>query len=115
AHNIAEAAVLPLVSPESWDYPLSTDYVFKETAAHRDRLIPFCSIDPRTVLLGSYEAKRDLLKRYQDAGARGFGEHKPGVPMDDPRNLELFRAAAEVGLPVLFHLDNVRNTDAPGL
>lgn len=114
-HNIAEAAVLPLINPESWDHPLTTDYVLKETTAHRDRLVPFCSIDPRTVNLGTYEAKRDLLARYRDAGARGFGEHKAGLAMDDARNIELFRACAEVGLPVLFHLDTVRNTDAPGL
>ncbi|MEX2015870.1 MAG: amidohydrolase family protein [Candidatus Hydrogenedentales bacterium] len=110
-HNVAEAVVLPLINPEAWDHPLTTDYVLKETAAHRDRLVPFCSIDPRTVDLD----KRDLLARYRDAGARGFGEHKAGVAMDDAHNIELFRACAEVGLPILFHLDNVRNTDAPGL
>lgn len=113
--DIAQAAVLPLISPESWDHPLSTDYVLKQTAAHRDRLIPFCSIDPRTINLGNYKIKRDLLKKYQDAGAKGFGEHKPGVAIDDSRNMELFKACAEVGFPMLFHLDNSRNTDKPGL
>lgn len=115
ATGIAQAAVLPLISPESWDHPISTDYVLKETAAHRDRLIPWCSIDPRTINLGSYELKVDLLKRYVEAGAKGFGEHKVGIPIDDPRNIEVFSACAEVGLPILFHLDTHRNTDAPGL
>ena len=55
------------------------------------------------------------MRRYIDAGARGFGEHKPGVPFDDPRNLRVFAACQEVGLPVLFHLDSQRNTDRPGL
>src|SRR5690606_1846484 len=59
--------------------------------------------------------KRDLLRRYKDAGARGFGEHKTGVDIDDPRNLDLFHSCAELGLPVLFHLDNQRNMDKPGL
>ncbi|MFP6582319.1 MAG: amidohydrolase family protein [Candidatus Hydrogenedentota bacterium] len=113
--DIAQAAVLPLISPESWDHPISTDYVLKHTKAHRDRLIPFCSIDPRTINLGNYKIKLDLLKKYQDAGAKGFGEHKPGVAIDDSRNMELFKACAEVGFPVLFHLDNSRNTDKPGL
>lgn len=112
--GISHAAVLPLTSPESWFYPISSGYVLKETAAHRDRLIPFCHIDPRTVNL-NYGAKRDLLMRYRDAGARGFGEHKVGMPIDDPRNMEIFRACAEAGLPVLFHLDTMRNTDTPGL
>ena len=57
----------------------------------------------------------DMLKRYIDAGAKGFGEHKPGIAFDDPRNLNLFAACAEAKLPVLFHLDNQRNTDQPGL
>ncbi len=115
AEGIAQAAVLPIDSPESWFFPITTDYVLKETKDHRDRLIPFCHVDPRTLNLGSYDAKRDLLLRYRDAGARGFGEHKVGMPIDDPRNLQIFRACAEAGLPVLFHLDNMRNSDAPGL
>lgn len=114
AHEIAQAVVLPLINPESWDHPLTTDYVLDQTKPHRDRLIPFCSIDPRTINL-SAQGKRDLLRKYQDAGCKGFGEHKPGVAMDDPRNLEIYQACAEVGFPVLFHLDNSRNTDAPGL
>lgn len=113
-HDIAQAVVLPLVNPESWDHPLTTDFVLKETMPHRDRLIPFCSVDPRTISL-SAQGKRDILRKYQDAGCKGFGEHKCGIPMDDPRNLEVFQACAEVGFPVLFHLDNSRNTDTPGL
>ena len=113
-HEIAQAVVLPLVNPESWDHPISTDYVLRETKPHRDRLIPFCAIDPRVVMLGA-QAKRDQMKKYQDAGCKGFGEHKPGVEMADPRNIELFQACADVGFPMLFHLDNIRNTDKPGL
>lgn len=115
ASNIEQAVVLPLVNPESWFYPITTAHVLKETRPHRDRLIPFCSIDPRTLNLSDAGAKRDLLRRYKDEGARGLGESKPGVAVDDPRNLELFAVAAEVGLPVLFHLDNSRNFDEPGL
>lgn len=113
-HEIAQAVVLPLVNPESWDYPITTDYVLRETKPHRDRLIPFCAIDPRAIMLGA-QAKRDQLKKYQDAGCKGFGEHKPGVDMADPRNIELFQACADVGFPMLFHLDNSRNMDQPGL
>jgi len=113
--KIGRAVVLPLVSPEAWDYPISTDYVLSQTADFRDRLIPFCSIDPRTVMLSQYAQKVEMLTKYRDAGAKGFGEHKCGIAIDDPRNLDLFRACGEVGLPVLFHLDNVRNFDKPGL
>ncbi|HEX7375501.1 MAG TPA: amidohydrolase family protein [Pirellulales bacterium] len=115
AHDVTQAIVLPLISPESSSYPLTSDFVLAETAPHRDRLVPFCSIDPRTSFNGGKKGLVEMLKRYIDAGAKGFGEHKPGVRMDSPQNLTLFAACAEVKLPVLFHLDNQRNIDAPGL
>jgi predicted TIM-barrel fold metal-dependent hydrolase len=115
AHQIAQAVVLPLVSPESSSYLLTTDFVLAETKPHRDRLIPFCSIDPRTSYNGGHKGLLTMLQKYIDAGAKGFGEHKPGVEFDDPRNMAVFAACGEVGLPVLFHLDNQRNMDQPGL
>ncbi len=117
AHEIARAAVLPLVSPEAFWYPVSTEYVLRETQPHRDRLTPFCAIDPRT--LGTHlPEKKDvvgILKRYHDAGALGLGEHKPKLPIDDPLSMRLYEACSEVKLPVLFHLDNFANMDTPGL
>lgn len=115
AHSIAQAVVLPLVSPEASSYPLSTDFVLAETKPFRERLIPFCSIDPRTSFTGGKQGLIDMLKRYVAAGAKGFGEHKPGVAIEDARNMKLYEACSEVGLPVLFHLDNERNLDKPGL
>lgn len=115
AHDIAQAVVLPLVNPEASSFPLTSDFVLSQTAPYRDRLIPFCSIDPRTSISGGGSALVEMLRRYAEAGAKGFGEHKPGLPIDDPRNHALYAACAEVGLPLLFHLDEQRNTDQPGL
>ena len=39
-----------------------------------------------------------MLKRYVDAGAKGFGEHKTGVTIDDPRNMMLYAACNELKL-----------------
>ena len=114
-HRIAQAVVLPLVSPESSSYPLTSDFVLAQTKPFRDRLIPFCSIDPRTSFRGGHQGLVEMLQRYIDAGAKGFGEHKPGIAFDDARNMAIFAACGEVGLPVLFHLDRQRNTDKPGL
>ncbi|MGD9723719.1 MAG: amidohydrolase family protein [Pirellulales bacterium] len=114
-NQIAQAVVLPLVSPESSSFPLTTDFVLAATKPHRDRLIPFCSVDPRTSYRGGLQGLVDMLKRYLDQGAKGFGEHKPGVPIDDPRNQTIYAACGQLKLPVLFHLDEQRNTDAPGL
>jgi len=115
ASDIAQAVVLPLVSPEASSYPLSTEFVLAETRPHRDRLIPFCAVDPRTSYAGGHQGLVAMLRRYVDAGAKGFGEHKPGVAIDDPRNRALYAGCAELKLPVLFHLDTQRNLDAPGL
>jgi predicted TIM-barrel fold metal-dependent hydrolase len=115
ANDVAQAVVLPLVSPESSSYLLTSDFVLTETKAHRDRLIPFCCLDPRTSYSGGQEGIVGMLKRWVDLGARGFGEHKPGVKIDDQRNLALYAACSELKLPVLFHIDEQRNMDAPGL
>jgi len=117
AHGIEQAAVLPLVSPEAFWYPVTTEYVLRETLPHRDRLFPFCSIDPRTLdtHLPTNKEVVDVLRRFQDAGACGFGEHKPKLSIDDPLCLRLYEACSEVKLPVLFHLDNNANMDRPGL
>jgi len=116
-HNIEQAAVLPLVSPEAFWYPISTHSVIMECRHYPDRLIPFCAIDPRTLSthLTTHVQVVDMLKRYQDAGVRGFGEHKALLPIDDPLNMNLYAACSEVGFPVLFHLDNRANMDKPGL
>ncbi|MEX0676802.1 MAG: amidohydrolase family protein [Pirellulales bacterium] len=115
ANEISQAVVLPLVSPEASSYPLTPDFVLEATRPHRDRLIPFCSVDPRTSYRGGLRGLVDMLKDYATRGAKGFGEHKPGVTIDDPRNMTIYAACGEVGLPILFHLDEQRNMDAPGL
>jgi predicted TIM-barrel fold metal-dependent hydrolase len=114
-NQISQAVVLPLVSPESSSYPLTSDFVLAETKPHRDRLIPFCSVDPRTSYTGGLSGLVDMLKKYVERGARGFGEHKPGVAIDDRRNMTIYAACGQLKLPLLFHLDEQRNTDAPGL
>jgi uncharacterized protein len=115
AHDIAQAVVLPLTSPESSSYLITSDFVLAETKPHRDRLIPFCSIDPRTSYTGGAKGLLDMLKRWIDLGAKGFGEHKPGINFDDKRNMALYAACNELKFPLLFHIDNLRNMDKPGL
>lgn len=115
ASDVSQAFVLPLVSPEAYPNPVSTEYVLAHTSQYRDRLIPFCVIDPRNSWYGQGAPLRRQLAKYIDQGAKGFGEHKPGIPIDDPRNMELYAACAEFKLPVIFHLDAERNTDEPGL
>jgi len=113
--DISQAVVLPLVSPESSSFLLTSDFVLEETKPHRDRLVPFCCIDPRTSFSGGKKGLADILKRWIDLGAKGLGEHKTGVKIDDPRNMLLYEVCGELKLPILYHSDTERNIDAPGL
>lgn len=115
AHRIAQAVVLPLMSPESSSYLITADWVLEQTRPFRDRLIPFCSLDPRTSYSGGLKGLTAILQKYVDAGAKGFGEHKPGVAFDDPRSMLIYQACGELKLPIVFHIDNLRNLDKPGL
>ena len=122
-HEVEKACVLPLISPES--API-TQPVTTAIAAYRlfpERIIPFASLDPRAVTepgkrtghVGGVKGMIDILKRYQDAGCRGLGEHKTGLWFDAPQQMALYEACDAVGLPILFHLDDIRNPDTPGL
>ncbi len=122
-HGVERACVLPLVSPESSPYPQTSEAAIAAHKRFPDRLVPFCCVDPRCSTMpplrpGHVVGTRgiiDILKRYQDAGCRGLGEHKTGLPLDHPQLMMLYEACNEVGLPILFHLDDIRNPDTPGL
>jgi predicted TIM-barrel fold metal-dependent hydrolase len=114
-HKIEKAVVLPLVSPESTTYLQLPDAAINASKEFPARLIPFCSIDPRAIIRGGVEGLVDILRKYVDQGAKGFGEHKVGLDFDDPLMMRVYEACEEVGIPLLFHLDNLRGKDKPGL
>src|SRR5262245_52518986 len=103
AHGIERACVLPLVSPESTPYLQPTESALAAHKAHPDRLIPFCCIDPRCTTgrperFGHVEGLKgfkDILKRYQDAGCKGLGEHKVGLPFDHKLMMTLYEACSD--------------------
>lgn len=115
AHNVAKAVVLPLVSPESSSYLNLTELALDAAKAHPDRFIPFCCIDPRTSYRNGRAGLRAMLKEYVDQGAKGFGEHKVGLPIDEPRMMAVYEVCDDLKLPVLFHSDDIRGTDDSGL
>jgi predicted TIM-barrel fold metal-dependent hydrolase len=122
-HGVEKAVVLPLVSPESAPYLQTTESAIAAHKKHPDRLIPFCCLDPRSTTgrperYGHVEGlagMRAILKRYKDAGCKGFGEHKVGLPFDHKLMMMLYEACADLELPILFHLDDIRSFDTPGL
>lgn len=65
----------------------------------RDRLVPFCSPDPRRT-----SAPRELRELVEE-GCRGLGEVKAPLRVDDPRLVRLLDEAEELGVPALIHVE----------
>jgi len=107
--GVAQAVVLPLESPEGDGEYALTARVFEACAQHSERLIPFVGVDPR-----AQRAERKL-RHYASRGARGFGEHKCGLGIDDTRSMKLYGICGELRLPILFHMDPDLNWDEAGL
>lgn len=122
-HNVERACVLPLISPESAPITQPVTTALEAFHDYPERIIPFASLDPRAVTepgkrtghVAGVKGMVDILKRYQDVGCRGLGEHKTGLWFDAPQQMVLYEACDMVGLPILFHLDDIRNPDTPGL
>jgi uncharacterized protein len=79
---------------------LSSLEIVEQAARHSDVLIPFASVDPHDGA-AAVEALRDLVA----VGARGLKLHPSlqGFSPDDPAFSPLYAAAAELGIPIVFH------------
>jgi predicted TIM-barrel fold metal-dependent hydrolase len=98
------AVVMSTVSPE-WRYtPVIPEETLEVCARYPERLVPFCSLDPRYLAYSADVDFRPLLGAYVELGCVGVGEYLPNLPLDDPLNLNLFAQVQEMGLPLTFHL-----------
>ena len=79
---------------------LSSLEIVAQAARHSDVLIPFASVDPHDGA-AAVEALRDLVA----VGARGLKLHPSlqGFSPDDPAFSPLYAAAADLGIPIVFH------------
>ena len=79
---------------------LSSLEIVEQAARHSDVLIPFASVDPHDGA-AAVEALRDLVA----VGARGLKLHPSlqGFSPDDPAFSPLYAAAADLGIPIVFH------------
>ncbi|RJS85995.1 amidohydrolase [Candidatus Bathyarchaeota archaeon] len=112
--GIDMAVVLAIENPEETDYYFPTESVLRATRKYRDRLIPFCNVDPRRGHPKTFDPY-PIIERYVARGCRGFGEELAGLFVDDERLQRIYRAVAELGIPILLHLDGYRNIDDVGL
>lgn len=104
AARIDRAVVLSTMSPAVRYSYVTPQEVLRIHRRYPDRIIPFCSLDPR-FLTNSPEADfRPMLAYFKEVGFRGVGEYIPNLPLDHELNLNLFRQVEEAGLPLTFHL-----------
>lgn len=90
------------------------EMVLGRISSYGDLFFPFCSIAPETIY--SQSELVEVLAQLKKLGVIGLGEFKTrGLHIDDPKCMAIYAACAEVGLPVLFHIDDTHCIDDPGL
>jgi predicted TIM-barrel fold metal-dependent hydrolase len=114
-HGVDRIVTQPLESPEG-----STDYVptwwsLEVAERYPERIVAFCCVDPRFNTWEGYDWFADRIDEFVDRGARGFGELKIGMDIDDTRLQMLYDICADRDLPILFHLDESHAVDQIGL
>jgi predicted TIM-barrel fold metal-dependent hydrolase len=79
---------------------LSSREIVGQAARHSDVLIPFASVDPH-----DGAAAVETLRELVTAGARGLKLHPSlqAFSPDDPAFSPLYAAAADLGIPIVFH------------
>lgn len=104
--GIDMAVILPLSNPESSPEVQGIDEILGICEKYPGRFIPFCNIDPRiTNFLFKVDDKyfEFLLEQYKQLGCLGIGEITAKIYWDDPKLLQLLKAAEKIGFPVTFH------------
>lgn len=99
--------VLAIVNPECRFTLVPLQEVAQICSLYPDRLIPFCSVDPRMMTHSPQADFRPMLRYFKEAGFKGVGEYMPNLPFDDPLNWNVFRQVEEMGFPLIFHASAV--------
>lgn len=99
--GIDKAVLLPVVSPEIY-FPQSVDEVLDICHAYPDRFIPYCNVDPRSMTNTDRAPLTKVLEYYKNKGCKGVGEVMPNLPLMHPMVQNLFQAASDVELPIVY-------------
>ncbi len=108
--GIDKAVLLPFVNSEIY-FTQSVDEVIEICQQYPDRFIPYCNVDPRCMTNAPNAPLHKVLEYYKNKGCKGVGEVMPNMELMDPKVQNLFRAAEEVGLPIVFDGSVVKDGD----
>ena len=99
--KVDAAVLLPLVNSEIY-FTQSVEDILEICQKYPDRFIPYCNVDPRLLTNSPFAPLADVLRSYKELGCKGVGEVMPNLPLEDPKVQNLFAAAAEVDLPIVY-------------
>ncbi len=99
--GITKAVLLPVVNPEIY-FPQSVDEILEVCEEYPDRFIPYCNIDPRSMTNSERAPFAKVLEYYKNKGCKGIGEVMPNMPLMHPFVQNLFQAANDVEMPLVF-------------
>ncbi|HOK57007.1 MAG TPA: amidohydrolase family protein [bacterium] len=115
-YGIEKSIILPIENPEETHFYLTTDYVLKICKKYREKLIPFCNVDPRRGKNNEKEERIEkIIEEYVKKGAKGFGEVLANLQFNDKRMKNIYRACGDLKLSIVFHLGGVPGNSTIGL
>lgn len=115
-NGIEKAVILPIENPEETHWYNTSDNVLRVCKRYKERLIPFCNVDPRRGLNSENEKFiKNLIEDYAKKGAKGFGEVLANLPFNDKRMKNIYKICGELKLSIVFHLGGVPGKSTIGL
>jgi predicted TIM-barrel fold metal-dependent hydrolase len=114
--GIEKAVILPIENPEETHWYNTSENVLKVCKKYKERLIPFCNVDPRRGLNSENEKFIfNLIEEYVKKGAKGFGEILANLRFNDKRMKNIYKACGELKISIVFHLGGVPERSTIGL
>ncbi|MGC8976469.1 MAG: amidohydrolase family protein [Candidatus Ratteibacteria bacterium] len=115
-YGIEKAVILPIENPEETHWYNTSDNVLNVCKKYKDRLIPFCNIDPRRGMNNENEKYIfNLIEEYVKKGAKGFGEILANLNFNDKRMKNIYKACGQFNFSIVFHLGGVPGKSTIGL
>lgn len=108
--EIAGAALQPVLGPELY-MPQSVGEIIDLARESGGKYVPFCNVDPRALTNRSDAPLGILLEHYKALGCKGVGEVMPQMEWKDPKLQNLLRCTEKAGLPLLFDMTSIKDTD----